>query len=303
MPELISYFNGEFVPDDQCKVHIFDRGFRYGDAVFDIQRTFDGKPFRIRQHLERFMRSLKYARLNVGFTIEEWEELTLEVLRRNAQQRLPGGDFNLGQYVSRGRSNHVLENVPLTICIRPWHVEPSEWAESYQKGIHAVIVKSRSYSHEAMDAKVKHNNRLNFALAQLEATDVDPEAYPLLTDDKGNITERIQANVMVVQNGVIKSPRDRTRLQGDARRLIGEISERLSIPLVEEDLQPYDLYTADEVFFSNTAFCVMPVSKVDDRQVGETVPGPITRQLQAAWSEIIGMDFVDQALNFKPPIS
>ena len=301
MPELISYFNGEFVPDSQCMVHIFDRGFRYGDAVFDIQRTFNGKPFRIKEHLERFMRSLKYARLEPGFTIDRWEELTLDVAQRNEPYRHPGGDLFIGQYVSRGRSNHVLEDVPLTICIRAWHLEPDQWVSGYQKGIHGVFVKTQSYSPMAVDSKVKHNNRLNFSLAQLEATDVDPDASPLLQDGRGNITEGIQANFFVVQNGVLKMPQDSSSLQGDAGRLIRDIAGNLGIPIVAEDLQPYDAYTADEAFLSNTAFCIMPVGLIDNRPIGSDVPGPITRQLQAAWSEIVGLDFVDQALNYAPP--
>tara|TARA_B100000315_G_C14141838_1_gene391690 strand:- start:60 stop:521 length:462 start_codon:yes stop_codon:yes gene_type:complete len=151
-----------------------------------------------------------------------------------------------------------------------------------------------------MDSKVKHNNRINFALAQLEATDVDPGAYPILQDMNGNITENIQANVFVVQGGTIKTPGDRGSLQGDARKLIGQIAGTLQIPVVEEDLQPYDLYTADEVFMSNTAYCVMPVGRVDSRPVGTEVPGPITMQLQAAWSEMVGLDIVDQASNYVP---
>ena len=301
MPELTSYFNGEYVPDSQCTVHVTDRGFRYGDAVFDIQRTFNGKPFRIREHLERIMRSLKYARMDPGFTIDEWEDLTLDLLKRNEHLRTPGGDMYIGQYVSRGAGADALDPVPLTVCIRTWHLMPNQWANGYQEGIHGIIVKIRSYSPEAMESKVKHNNRLNFALAHLEAADVDPDGLPILTDGRGFITENIQAKVWVVQNGMLKTPTDRSSLQGDARRFVQELADGLGIPTSAEDLQPYDLYTADEVFFSNTAYCVLPVNSVDNRTIGTEIPGPITRQLQAAWSERVGIDIVDQALSYKPP--
>jgi len=301
MDELTSYFNGQYVPDSRCTVHVTDRGFRYGDAVFDIQRTFGGKPFRFREHLERFMRSLKYARMDPGFTIDEWEELTLGILKRNEHLLIPGGDLYIGQYVSRGAGADALDQAPLTVCIRPWHLMPNQWAEGYTSGIHGVIVKTRSYSPEAMESKVKHNNRLNFALAHLEAADVDPDGYPILTDARGFITENIQGNVWVVQGGVLKTPTDRSSLQGDSRRFVFELADGLGIPVSDEDLQPYDLYTADEVFFTNTAYCVLPVGRVDNRAIGTDVPGPITRQLQAAWSERVGVDIVDQALHYKPP--
>ena len=91
MSELIAYFNGEFVPDSQCMIHATDRGFRTGDVVYDLQRTFDGKIFRLREHLERFMRSLKFTRLNPRLTIDELEALTREVVQRNEGMRDPGG--------------------------------------------------------------------------------------------------------------------------------------------------------------------------------------------------------------------
>jgi branched-chain amino acid aminotransferase len=299
--ELTSYFNGRFVPDSQCMVHVTDRGFRYGDAVFDIQRTFNGRPFRVREHLERFMRSLKYARMDPGMSLDEWEELSLGLIERNEHLRIPGGDLNVGQYVSRGVGFDALDPVPLTVCVRVWHVLPSLWVKGFQEGVHGVIVKTKSYSPEAMESKVKHNNRLNFALAHLEAADVDPEGYPILTDTQGYVTENIQANLWIVTDGVLRTPTDRSALQGDARRFVFKLAGAMGIEAADEDLQPYDLYTADEVFFSNTAYCIMPVGRVDNRPIGEGAPGPITRQLQAAWSERCGIDIVDQALNYKAP--
>ena len=299
--ELTSYFNGKFVPDSQCMVHVADRGFRYGDAVFDIQRTFNGRPFRVREHLERFMRSLKYARMDPGMSLHEWEELSLGLLKRNEHLRIPGGDLNVGQYVSRGSGFDAVDPVPLTVCVRVWHVLPSLWVKGFSEGVHGVIVKTKSYSPEAMESKVKHNNRLNFALAHLEAADVDPEAYPILTDARGYVTENIQANLWIVTAGVLRTPTDRNALQGDARRFVFELADAMGIEAGDEDLQPYDLYTADEVFFSNTAYCIMPVGRVDNRPIGAGAPGPITRQLQAAWSERVGMDIVDQAFNYKAP--
>ena len=297
---LISYFNGEFVPDSQCVVHVTDRGFRYGDAVFDIERTFDGQLFHLREHLGRLMRSLKYARMDPGISLEGWEELTVEVLTRNESFRELGGDFSIGQYLTRGRGRNVLDPVPYTVCVRIWHRDFTEWARFYRTGVHAVIPKVRSYAPEAADSKVKHHNRLNFALAHLEAADVDPDAFPLLLDGSGNISENIQANVFLVQDGVLKTPRDNSSLQGDARSTVFGLADTLKIPVAEEDLQPYDAYTADEAFLTNTAYCIMPVGRIDTRPIGTQVPGPITRRLQAAWSEMVGIDIVDQALNYRP---
>ena len=139
---------------------------------------------------------------------------------------------------------------------------------------------------------------MNFNLAELEATDVDPDGWPILIDANGNITEGTINNVFLVTDGVIRSPRDTTTLQGVSRGMVFDLARQLNIPLVEEDLQPYDLYTADEAFFSSSGFCVLPVTRVDNRQVADGKPGPITQQLLAVWSETVGVDIVDQAARY-----
>ncbi|HIM80693.1 MAG TPA: branched-chain amino acid aminotransferase [Dehalococcoidia bacterium] len=301
MDELIAYFNGEFVPDSQCLIHATDRGFRTGDVVYDLQRTFDGKIFRLREHLERFMRSLKFTRLDSGLKFDELEALTREVVERNEDLREPGGDFTVTQFVTRGRAKSVVDPVPPTVCILPQRIDFAQFAKFYQSGVHVVIPRTRSYSTESLDPKVKHYSRMNFVIASLEAADVDPEAYPVLLDENGNIAEHIAGNFYLITDGVLRMPTDHSSLQGDTQRVIREMAKRLGIPTREEELQPYDAYTADEIFLTNTTYCILPAGKIDNRPVGEGVPGPITRQLQSAWSEMVGVDFVDQALSFANP--
>ena len=301
MTELIAYFNGEFVPDSQCLIHATDRGFRTSDVVYDLQRTYDGKIFRLREHLERFMRSLKFTRLDPGLNIDELEALTLEVVERNQSLRQPGGDFMVTQFVTRGRGRNVLDPVAPTVCILPQHIDFTQYAPLHRDGVHIVFPRTRAYTIDSLDPKIKHYSRMNFVLANLEAADVDPDAYPVLLDNEGNISEHIAGNFYLISNGVLKMPSDRSALQGDTRRAIIELAKQLNIPTTEEDLQPYDAYTADEVFLTNTTYCILPASRLDNRSLGDEVPGPITRQLQAAWSEMIGLDFVDQALSYTPP--
>ena len=298
MSELTAYFNGEFVPDSQCVIHATDRGFRTGDVVYDLQRTFDGKIFRLREHLERFMRSLKFTRLDPGLNIDELEVLTRDVVTRNEDLREPGGDFTITQFVTRGRAKSVVDPGPPTVCILPQRIDFAQFAKFYQSGVHVVIPRTRSYSTESVDPKVKHYSRMNFVIANLEAADVDPEAYPVLLDENGNIAEHIAGNFYLITDGVLRMPTDHSSLQGDTQRAIREMAKRLGIPTREENLQPYDAYTADEIFLTNTTYCILPAGKIDNRPVDCAVPGPITRQLQSAWSEMVGVDFVDQALTF-----
>ena len=300
MSELIAYFNGEFVPESQCLIHATDRGFRTSDVVYDLQRTFGGKLYRLREHLQRFERSLKFTRLEPGLDIDQLETLTNEVVDRNRDNLHPGGDISITQFVTRGKGATVTQATNPTVCIMPQHIDLAALAPLYRDGIHVVIARTRAYTVESLDPKVKHYSRMNFVLASLEAADIDPDAYPVVLDADGNIAEHIAGNFYVVTDGVLRMPGDRSVLQGDTRRAIFQMAAQLGIPTVEEDLQPYDAYTADEVFLTNTTYCILPASRIDNRAVGNETPGPITRQLQSAWSELVGIDFVDQAMNYSP---
>ena len=300
MAEMIAYFNGEWVPDSQCVVHATDRGFRVGDVVYDVERTFGGKIHLLREHLDRFMRSLKAVRLDPGLSIDELEALTLEAVDRNQSNREPGGDLSITQFVTRGRGRHILDPVSPTVCIMPQRIDFSQYAEFYRIGVHVVIPRTRSYHPDALDPKVKHYSRMNFVLANLEATDVDPKAYPVVLDSEGSIAEHIAGNFYLISDGTLKMPTDRSSLQGGTQKAVVRLAKQLGIPMVEEDLQPYDAYNADEVFLTNATYCILPAGRIDGRAIGDEVPGPITRQLQSAWSEMVGIDFVDQALSYRP---
>jgi len=248
----------------------------------------------MKEHIDRLYRSLKNVSIDSGMSPGEMLDINEEAIRRNEDRREEVGDFTIHPFVTRGLEHSGRANV----CVRVAPVGFSSFAHLYNEGAHGVITRTRSYSPESVDPKVKHYSRMNFNLAALEARDVDPEAYPILTDSDGNVTEGVGNNVLLVTDGVIRSPDDRSILQGISRGMVMDLAQRLNIPFVEEDLQPYDLYNADEVFFTGTSPCVLPCTEVDRRQVSDGKPGPITQQLLAAWSEGVGVDIVDQALRY-----
>ena len=284
--------NGQFVDRDKAQVSIHDRGFRLGDVVFDTSRTFNGQIFRLRDHLERFYRSLKYVRINPGMSIDEMEVATLEVVKKNeALRESLKDDYMISQIVSGGISQRI--NGP-TVVIMIDPLGSPRWAPAYKDGASVVISKTRSYSSQSLDPKVKHYSRLNFVLAELEATDVDPGSLPLLLDLDGNVSESTGANFFIVSDKRLLVPKTESTLQGVSRLTITELAKSLDIPVIETNIQPYDVYTADEAFLCSTPYCILPVGKVDGRQIGDAVPGNITNQLLAAWSEKVGLDIVDQ---------
>ena len=295
MADFIAYFNGEYRPYRECKLSMNDRGFRSGDAVFDVGRTFNGKVFDLRGHLERLYRSLNYVRIDPGLSIDEMEEISLEVVRRNEHLRGEGGDFTLRQVVTRGPGISVLDRVQPTVCVNVDHINFQQFAHLYDQGCHVVFTRTRSYHPDALDPKIKHQSRMNFVLAELEVADVDPKAWPVLLDHEGNISEGTGFNFWVVTNGVLRTAGDRSILQGISRRAIMDLATQLGMSVVEENLQPYDAYTADEAFICSTSFCLLPVSRLDNRPLRGEVPGRTVKRLLAAWGERVGVDIIDQS--------
>ena len=290
--EYTVWLNGEFIPRSEAKVSIKDAGFMGGYVVFDTTRSYNGKIFRLRDHLERFYRSLHYTRLDPGMTMDEMEELTLEVGRRNESVREPGDDYCITQIVTR--SDGVSDPPKPTVCIWVYPLDIERYTPLLQKGIHLVISRIRSFDPDQVDPKVKHKSRMSFSMAEREIQNADPDARALLLDAEGNITEGTGFNIFVVKDGVLRTPTERSILQGISRMVTLELAEQLQIPMRQEDIQPYDLYNADEAFITSTPWGIMPVRQADFRTVGDELPGPMVNQLQAAWSEMVGLDIVDQ---------
>ena len=303
MADYIAYFNGEWVASSEVKIGAADRGFSVSDAVFDVERTFNGKGFRLKEHIDRLYRSLQYVRIEPDLTDAEMLDITEEAIRRNEDRRADVGDFHVDQFVTRGQGPRTWSSESPTVCVKVSPLPFGMYAHAYSEGMPAAITRTLSYSPQMLDPKVKHHSRMNFNLAELEANDIDPGAWPILRGENGNITEGSGYNVLIVTDGVIRSATDTAILQGVSRGMVFDLADQLGIPRTEEDLQPYDVYAADEVFFTSTSYCVLPVTRVDKRQIGDGKPGPFVECLLAAWSKSVGVDIVDQAVRFARPTS
>ena len=296
MADYQAYFNGEWMPFGEVMISPSDRGFSVGDLVFEVERTFNGKPFRLKEHIERLYRSLTYVRMDSGLSAEEMTGITEEAVERAKADHPEVTDFWMRQIVTRGTVD-LFDPPDPTVLVQVG--EQGFWyADLYDSGLHGVISKTRAYSPQALDPKIKHYSRMNFVLAHQEAQDVEPGAWPILLDDRGFLAEGNGQNVFIVTDGAVRTPTDYAALQGVSRGMAIDLTRQLDIPLVEEDLQPYDLYTADEAFWTTTSMCVMPMTQVDRRPIGDGKPGPMSQRLLAAWSEAVGVDVVGQAQQY-----
>jgi len=295
----VAYFNGRIVPEREVVLPFRDRGFKYGDAAFDMTRTFEGRPFRLTEHVERLYRSLRYLRIDPGIGPSEMVAVSEEVLERNRHFLTPDTDYWLGQRVSRGVDavgdegwdhtgpNVIVECVPLPLKAR---------ARLFRDGIDIVVPPTRRVAPEALSPRAKTHNYLNLILADLEAKAQDKEAWSVLLDAEGHLAEGIGSNIFVVRDGTVLTPRERWVLPGVSRAMVIELCGGLGIACREADLDLYDAATADEIFMTSTSLCLCPVRSIGGRALSAPLPGPVTRRLTEAYALEVGCDFVAQYL-------
>ena len=299
MPERWVYISGEYYPEAEAKLSIFDSAVQLGDCVTESTRTFAQKPFKLRRHVDRLYKSLKICRFDCGLSPDEMEALSLEVMARNLPAYAADQDLWLVHNVSRGAyppSGDQSTKRTATIIIHTAPMDLRYWAAFYVTGCHAVTPPSRAMPAVSLDAKIKNRSRMAYTLAELECKLVDPMAQGILLDINGYLAENKGGNFFVVSDGVLKTPRTLQALAGLTRETCLEIAQSLGIPTLETDLQPYDVYTADEAFFTSTPYCIMPATKFNGLPVGDGKVGEITKRLLAGWADLTGVDVMQQAL-------
>jgi len=290
--ERVTYLNGEIIPESEAKIPFRDRGFILGDAVFDTTRTFGGNIFRLEDHLDRFLNSLKYMRMEPNISKNEWQDLTMKILEMNLPLLEENDDYWVSQRVSRGDGKNytiIVECLPLPFKQR---------AKYYKDGLPTIVPSIRRTPPDSMSPRAKVHNYINLIQADLEVQSRDPDAWPILLDTNGNISEGPGANIFIVKNGVITTPKAQKILAGISRQAAIDLAQELSLEMHEDDIDLFDVYTADEVFVTSTSFCIVPVSTINGANIGSSgLPGPITDRLQKAYSGMVGIDFVEQYLS------
>jgi branched-chain amino acid aminotransferase len=292
MPAVVN-LDGTIVPPSSARVSVFDRGFLYGDSVYEVIRTYGGRPFELRAHLVR----LRHSADRIGLE-PKWDatRTAAEIERAIAASR--GGDvpdpaaapWNAGErYVrvvmTRGAGEIGLDPAlavdPVALVIaQPLSGPP---ARAYVDGVKAAIVGVRRASPQAIDPSAKTGSHLPNVLALREARSAG--AYEaLLLDDRGFVTEGSSSNVFAVRGGrVLTPPLAAGILEGVTRGLVLGLARGLGLVAEETPLRPEDLEGAEEAFITSTIREIVPVVSLGGRPVGSGRPGPVTSRLHQAF--------------------
>ncbi len=280
---LTIYLDGKYVPEEEAKVSVFDHGFLYGDGVFEGIRSYNGRVFKLREHLERLYESARSIMLEVPLGMEELEEATLETLRRNGIR-----DGYIRHVVSRGVGDLGLDprkckKASLVIIASRIVLFPPEL---YEQGLKVVTVATRRNIPDALEPKIKSLNYLNNIMVKMEANRAGV-LEAIMLNNQGYVAEGSGDNIFIVRRGRLLTPPTYVgALEGITRRVVMELAAARNMQVKEEPFTRHDLYTATECFLTGTAAEVIPVVSVDDRVIGDGHPGPISRQLIADFHKL-----------------
>ncbi|MCP3740313.1 branched-chain-amino-acid transaminase [Rossellomorea sp. BNER] len=276
MKKQYIFMNGELVEKEKAVISVYDHGFLYGDGVFEGIRSYGGNVFCLKEHLKRLYDSAKSILLTIPMTVEEMEQAVLQTLQKNEY-----GDAYIRLIVSRGKGNLSLdpsscEKPSVIIIAEQLKLFPQEY---YDNGLSIVSVATRRTIPDALDPRIKSMNYLNSILVKMEAAQAGV-LEALVLNQQGYVCEGSSDNVFIVKDGKVVTPPAYTgALEGITRNSVIELCERLSIPCKEEPLTRHDVYVADEVFLTGTAAELIPVVRVDSREIGNGKPGEVTKQL------------------------
>ena len=282
--ELTIYLDGQFVPQSEAKVSVFDHGLLYGDGIFEGIRFYNGRVFRLEEHHDRLWDSARSICLDIPISKEEMTEALLETIRQNGLR-----DGYIRQIVTRGVGNLGLNPVQ---CKRPSIIIIAATIalypeEVYRHGLTVVTCATRRMNAAALNPAVKSLNYLNNVMARIEANLAGADEA-LMLNDAGNVAECTADNVFIIKKGQIFTPPIAAgALRGITRAVAFEIAAELGIQITETDITRHDVFVADECFLTGTAAEVIPVIKADGRVIGTGKPGPISSRMIARFRELV----------------
>jgi len=304
--ERIVSWNGKLIPEREAKISIYDSALMFGDMVFEMTRSFNKKQFKLREHLERLYASIKFLEIPLTISIDEMEKHCYEVIeandflfREDDEHRLmidiTRGLLSIYQGVVGGQKgpNVIIADFPLKWTVRGM-------GKLYDEGVDAVIPSQRAIPAQLLEPKIKNRSRLHYLMANIQASKYKGEnAWALLLDPDGFITEGTGDNFFIVKEGKLFTPEPRNILRGISRKyVIEELCPQIGLECYEKNLELYDVITADEAFFTATPFCIMPVTKINGLKIGDGKMGKISKQLLNKWSSNVGVDIIQQIKKF-----
>ncbi|MCU0715131.1 MAG: branched-chain-amino-acid transaminase [Pirellula sp.] len=278
------YITGKFYDKEDAKISVYDHGLLYGDGVFEGMRSYSGKVFRLKEHLDRLYESARAICLEIPMSKADMEKATYETLQKNSLV-----DAYIRLIVTRGAGSLGLDpnktSDPQVIIIADSiSLYPAEF---YDKGLKIITASTIRNHPAALSPRIKSLNYLNNIMAKIEGLQAGC-IEALMLNHKGEVAECTGDNIFIVKSGVLMTPpKDAGILEGITRNAILDLAKELGIIAFEQTMTRHDLFVADECFLTGSAAEVIPVVTIDGRPVGGGAVGPVTRQLLDAFKKLV----------------
>ena len=282
--ELQVYVDGAFYPKSQAKVSVFDHGLLYGDGVFEGIRAYNGSVFKLKEHIDRLYRSAHMIMLGIPMSKGEMIQTVLETLRKNNLK-----DSYIRLVVTRGVGDLGLNPKK---CAKPTIIVITDTialhkGEAKEKGVTAMISWVKRDPVDATSHEIKSLNYLNSILAKIEAN-ISGVDEAICLDKNGFVCEGVAENIFIVRNGRIFTPPSYTgALPGITAEEMAKLARKLGYEAKDKNITPYELFNAEEVFFTGTAAEIVPVREINKRTISNGKPGPITKRLMEEFAKLV----------------
>jgi branched-chain amino acid aminotransferase len=282
--ELQVYIDGAYYPKSQAKVSVFDHGLLYGDGVFEGIRAYSGSVFKLKEHVDRLYRSAHMIMLEIPVAREQMVQAVVETLRRNNLK-----DSYIRLVVTRGVGDLGLNP---TKCLMPTIIVITDKialhkGEAKEKGVTAMLSWVKRDPVDATSHEIKSLNYLNSILAKIEAN-INGVDEAICLDKNGYVCEGVAENIFIAKNGKLFTPPSYTgALSGITAQEVMKLARGLGFEVEEKNITPYELFNAEEVFFTGTAAEIIPVREINKRTINSAKPGPITKKLMEEFSKLV----------------
>lgn len=277
------WIDGQYYDKQEARISVWDHGLLYGDGIFEGIRAYNGRVFRLQEHLERLYRSARSVLIEIPMSLEEMSEQVVDCVRRNGLV-----DAYIRLLVTRGVGDLGLDprkctRASVVVIADRISLYPPE---TYQSGLKLVVAGTRKNAVDALNPRIKSMNYLNNILAKIEAIQAGA-AESVMLDRNGFVTECTSENLFTVQQGVLFTPTPVVGiLEGITRRVVIEMARSRGYRVEEAFMTTHDLFMADECFVTGTGAEILPVVELSGRPIGDGRPGALTRELLEAYRDL-----------------
>ena len=297
--EPIAVLNGRVVPAATAGVSMIDDGFVQAATVTERIRTFQHRPFRQAEHLDRLRFSLKSTGIAEPSIVDTLPSQIETVLAHNVSLVADWQDLSIVIFVTPGSNRSLAHSMRITpdgptVGVHTLPTPSPHWDQQATAGARLVTPDVRQLPVSTLDPHVKTRSRLHWFIAARQAQQVDSQATALLLDAYGHVTETSSGNLIVFADGRLWIPRPEGVLGGISQQVVCELAAEHGITMTPRDMTPADVINAEEAFIASTGYCLLPVTRLNGRSIGTGEPGAMYERLIAHWSAVVGVDILAQ---------